>query len=91
MVQLREAPIKDFVTVRHDGTAVNFLMHRDEVGKLNTPAKVGVYELPFKQYFAPDEKFTKGRYTAKSRVFVASFLRLVSDTPQLDSAGDAKK
>jgi len=74
MIQPRTDKISNFVLVQHTFTKEKFYVHQDDNKHVGTDEKIIVYTSKFAQYFGPGTEYPTGHYTAKTRVFIASFL-----------------
>jgi len=74
MITVHEDKQQKFVTVRHTGSGDSFRLHEDDLPKIGTEQKVSVYELNNLSWTPPNSNYPKGRFGAKVKYFVASYL-----------------
>lgn len=65
---------KNFVIARHVVTSDQYLIHKDDVVKLGSEEKVGVYEAQPVGFKEAEVLGTKGTYFYKNKVFIAKYL-----------------
>jgi len=76
MIPIREDKLCNFVTVVHTGSGDLYRIHSDDVAKVGTENKVAVYEKRPIDYIPPNTQFPKGKYRARVKYFVSTYLSL---------------
>jgi len=74
MIMPKIDTLENFRTVQHTFTKEKFYIHKDDEAVVGTGGKLMTYVSKFGQYFAPCALYPKGHYTAKTRVFIGTFL-----------------
>lgn len=74
MIPIKEDILANFVQVMHMASGDLFKIHKDDLVKLGTGAKVAVYEDQSVDYIPPNTQYPKGKYRAKVKYFVAAGL-----------------
>lgn len=77
--------IGNFVKIVNTVNNTKWRLHQSDVPKLGSNEKVAVYELGADEYEAPSKDFPKGRYFAKFKFFIGTYLRLCTDAELVSS------
>lgn len=74
MIAIKTDLLANFIQVTHIGSGDLFKLHKDDLPKLGTPAKVAVYENQPVDFLPPSTQHPKGHYRSKVKYFVAQYL-----------------
>lgn len=81
MIAIKEDVLANFIQVTHTGSGDLFKIHKDDISKLGTPAKVAVYENQPVDFIPPNTQYPKGKYRSKVKYFVAQYLQVPQINP----------
>lgn len=76
MIAIKEDIIRNFVDVVHTSSNDKFRLHKDDLSKIGTTEKVAVFEKKNLSYLSPSKSHPKGKFRARVKFFVASYLKI---------------
>lgn len=75
-IEAKRDKVRNFVVARHIVTSDPYLVHKEDVEKLGTDEKIGVYEAQAKGFIPAKCSQTKGTYLHPCRIFIGRYLEL---------------